>query len=149
MFEFEASKSGSHPKWLLTWKYQVSYPFPFYKTAFQNILPRLNILSSHFYWNWIAFSRKNEAEKNPIFFLRFAHFWPKSLFFRIWLLFLYGLLFKSKAFLSKMLLIFKTCKELNYNSYLAHNSVSFFVDFRFENKYEADILSANEEVFKL
>ena len=41
--EFLASRSGSHPKWLLTLKHQVSYIITL-KTAFQNILPCLNIL---------------------------------------------------------------------------------------------------------
>ena len=40
--EFLASRSGSHPKWLLTLRYQISYLITF-KTAFQNILPCLNI----------------------------------------------------------------------------------------------------------
>ena len=40
--EFLVSRSGSHPKRLLTLKYQVSYLITL-KTAFQNILPCLNI----------------------------------------------------------------------------------------------------------
>ena len=40
--EFLVSRSGSHPKWLLTLKYQGSYLITL-KTAFQNILPCLNI----------------------------------------------------------------------------------------------------------
>ena len=40
--EFLASRSGSHPKWPLTLKHQVSYLITL-KTAFQNILPCLNI----------------------------------------------------------------------------------------------------------
>ena len=40
--EFLASRSGSHPKWLLALKHQVSYLITL-KTALQNILPSLHI----------------------------------------------------------------------------------------------------------
>ena len=64
----------------------------------------------------LQFPEKIKQKKISVFF-----FFAKIAFFRIWLL-------KNEALLSNMLLIFKTCKDLNYNSYLAQNSVSFFVD---------------------
>ena len=59
-----------------------------------------------------------------------------------------GLLFKNKAFLSKMLLILKKWKELGYNSHVANYFVSFDVDFLFTDKDEPDFFSATDEVFK-
>ena len=77
--EFMASRSGSHPKWLLTLKHQVSYLITL-KTAFQNILPCLNIPEFiYFYWNWIAVSRKNKAEKT-FFSFDLQTFCPKQTF---------------------------------------------------------------------
>ena len=49
-------------------------------------------------------------------------------------------------FLSKVLLLIKTWKDLNYNSYLAHNYVTFYVDILFDEKDEPDTFSATEEV---
>ena len=120
--EFLASRSGSHPKRLLTLKHQVSYLITL-KTVFQNILPCLNIPEFVVFLLKLNYGFPKKTRKKPIFFPSICTLFAKIAFFRIWLLLLYGWLFENEAFLSKMLLIFKTCKKLNYNSYLAHNYV--------------------------
>ena len=52
-----------------------------------------------------------------------------------------------KRFLSEMLLIFKTWKELNYNSYLWHKILYLLMSiFNLAVNNEPDIFSSKEEV---